>query len=156
MVPSRHGNVSRLLEDDGLHFIFHHPDSDIGCTQTYDTCIMGRFSCDNQRCRSTGWGSKKIAITIRMYGGRRYNARVYLQRCKACNSLGKPTLDDSYAERVTYRLKKWCGVELEPPEFSGQSRGPHEKEFCEGCKAGHCREGREIDEMVRDFSSIWL
>ncbi|PMD24601.1 hypothetical protein NA56DRAFT_669106 [Hyaloscypha hepaticicola] len=148
MFPLMHDNVSRLLNANGLHFTFHNLDDDVSCIQTYDTSIMGRFSCHNQRCRSGGWTSMKIAITIRMYEGKQYNARVYYQRCKACNLLSKPILDDSYAERVAYRLKKWCGVELEPPEFSGQSKGPHEKDFCEGCKAGHCSEGRRIDKLV--------
>jgi hypothetical protein len=98
----------------------------------------------------------RIAITIRMYRGERYNTRVYHQRCKACNSLSRPILDDSYAKRVAYRLKKWCGVELERPEFSGQSKGPHEAKFCEGCKAGHCGEGRRIDDLVRGvLTSRW-
>jgi hypothetical protein len=154
MFPLMHDNVSRLLNADGLHFTFHNLDDDVDCTQTYDTSIMGRFSCKNQRCRSRGWTSKKIAITIRMYEGRQYNARVYYQRCKACNLLSKPILDDSYAERVGYRLKKWCGVEVEPPEFSGESKGPHENDLCEGCKAGHCSEGRQIDELARNFSKF--
>jgi hypothetical protein len=56
--------------------------------------------------------------------------------------LSKPILDDSYVERVAYRLKKWCGVELERPEF------------CEGCKAGHCGEGRRIDGLVHEFAKF--
>jgi hypothetical protein len=89
-----------------------------------------------------------------MYGGERYNARVYHQRCMVCNFLSRLILDDSYAERVAYRLKKWCRVELELPEFSGESKGPHAKEFCEDCKAGHCSEDRWIDELVRYFLSF--
>lgn len=69
--------------------------------------------------------------------------------------LSSPILDDSYAERVAYRLKKWCGVELERPKFSGQSKGPHEEEFCEGCKAGHCG-GGQIDGLVDRFSNFSL
>lgn len=52
--------------------------------------------------------------------GAQYNARIYHQRCLRCNNLGKPRLDDSYAERVTYRLKKWCGMEMNRPFYSGQ------------------------------------
>lgn len=151
-----HDNVSRLLEVDGLHFTFHDLDEDANSIQTHDTSIMGKFRCRNQKCCSSGWPSKKIAITIRMYQDERYNARVYHQRCKMCNLASKPILDDSYAERVAYRLKKWCGVELEPPEFSGESKGPHEKAYCEGCKAGHCSEGRRIDGLVHGFSNFSL
>src|SRR3954469_10631273 len=67
MFPLMHDNVSRLLSDDGINFTFHDHDDDISCTKAYDTCIMGRFICDNKKCRSNGWRSKKIAITIRMY-----------------------------------------------------------------------------------------
>ena len=154
--PSMHDNVSRLLEVEDLHFTFHDIDEEVDSIRTYDTSIMGRFSCRNQKCQSSGWPSMRIAITIRMYPGERYNARVYHQRCKRCNLLSKPILDDSYAERVAYRLKRWCGVELERPEFSGQSKGPHEEKFCEGCKAGHCSEGRRIDGLVHEFSNFSL
>jgi hypothetical protein len=139
MYPMLHDDVSHLLEESNLHFDFYKKDDDgENCIEEHDTNIMGRFTCRNRACGSSGWSSKKIAITIRMYPGARYNARVYHQRCLKCNSLGKPWLDDSYAERVAYRLKKWCGVQMEMVTYSGPSKKPHENEFCEGCKAGHC------------------
>lgn len=156
MFPLMHDNVFSLLEVEDLPFTFHDLDNDVDIMRTYDTSIVGRFSCGNQKCRSNGWLSMRTAITIRMYRDKRYNARVYHQRCKTCSFLSKPILDDSYAERVAYRLKKWCGVELERPAFSGQSKGPHEMKFCEGCKAGHCSEGRGIDGLVDDFSNFSL
>lgn len=156
MFPLMHDYVSSLLEVECLNFTFHDLDDDVDIMRTCDTSIVGRFSCHNPKCQSNGWLSMRTAITIRMYRGKRYNARVYHQRCKACNFLSKPTLEDSYAERVAYRLKTWCGVELERPTFSGQSKGPHEVKFCEGCKAGHCSEGRGIDGIVGDFSNFSL
>ena len=139
MYPTSHDTVSALLEEHDLIFTFHD-DDDSDCDEEYDTNIMGRFKCQNRACPTRGWSSKLIAITIRMYYGERYNARVYHQRCRACNTLSKPELDKSYAERVAYRLKKWSGVELERPHYSGvQSRAPHERELCEGCRNGHCR-----------------
>jgi len=138
MYPSLHDGVSSLLEDEDLHFDFYNKDAE-ACTRTYDTTVMGRFICRNRACSSPGWSSKIIAITIRMYTGARYNARVYHQRCRRCNSLSRPILDDSYAKRVAYRLKKWSGVEMDLPQYSGQTnKGPHNKDLCEGCKAGHC------------------
>lgn len=151
-----HDDVSRLLEVEELHFEFHDLDEDSNSIRTHDTNIMGRFLCRNRKCKSIGWPSMRVAITIRMYPGERYNARVYHQRCKSCNSLSKPTLDDSYTERVAYRLKKWSGVEMERPQFSGESRGPHEEKFCEGCKAGHCGESRQIDSLLPGLSSLSL
>ncbi len=73
-----------------------------------------------------------------MYPGRQYNARVYHQRCKKWERLYELDLDDSYAERVVYWLMKWNGVNMEKPSHRGQSKGPHNKKLCEGCKAGHC------------------
>lgn len=142
MYPNLHDQVTDLLEEDGLSFNFQNIDDDNSCTHTYDTHIMGRFDCHNSECSSTGWSSKKIPITIRMYPRSRYNARVYHQRCQQCNALGRPLLDeDSYVERVAYRLKRWMGVEVERPMFSPMQGPPHQSDLCEGCKAGHCVEG---------------
>ena len=137
MHPALHDDVSLLLEEDDLYFDFHRNDNSAGCIKEYDTNIMGRFICHNRACSTNGWSSKKIAITIRMYPGAQYNARVYHQRCRECDSLSIPRLDESYAERVAYRIKKWCGIEMDPPYFSGQSRGPHQSDLCEGCRDGY-------------------
>lgn len=137
-----HDDVSRLLEEEDLHFDFHETDDTGTCIKEHDTNIMGRFICRSRGCGSSGWSSKKIAITIRMYPGARYNARVYHQRCQGCNSLSKPRLDDSYAERVAYRIKKWCGIEMDSPNYSGKGDGPHQSDLCEGCKDGHCSQLR--------------
>ncbi|GMF70500.1 unnamed protein product [Aspergillus oryzae] len=69
MFPSLHNEVALLLDDAFLTFDFHEIDSDRSCTKSYDTSITGRFTCDNAACESTGWSSKEIAITIRMYPG---------------------------------------------------------------------------------------
>jgi hypothetical protein len=139
MYPTLHENVSQLLEEDNLYFSFYDDDDESSnCIKSYDTNVMGRFSCHNRSCSSQGWSSRVVAITIRMYPEMQYNARVYYQRCRQCNRPSKPKLDDSYAERVAYRLKKWSGVDMEQPHYSGHSKGPHESNLCEGCKAGHC------------------
>ncbi|KAK4966053.1 hypothetical protein LTR28_003306 [Elasticomyces elasticus] len=115
MHPSLHDSVSRLLEDDNLAFDFHAVDEPQSSIEEYDTNVMGRFVCKNKRCSSDGWSSKKIAISIRLYPRHR-----------------------SYAERVAYRLKKWSGIVMELPPYSGQSNGPHLSSLCEGCRSGHC------------------
>ncbi|KAF7901593.1 uncharacterized protein EAF01_006892 [Botrytis porri] len=134
--PSLHDSVARLLAEHNLHFGFHPTDDAISCTKEYDTNIMGKFTCHNRACTSHGWSSKKIAITIRG----EYNGRVYHQRCKSCNTLSKPILDDSYTERIAYRIKKWNGIEMDRPVYSGtgKSNGPHNADLCEGCKEGRC------------------
>jgi len=138
MYPSYHDAVSELLKEDNLFFSFHDED-DSDCEEEYDTNIMGRFRCHNRGCRTRGWASKLIAITIRMYPGQGYNARVYHQRCRACNELSKPMLNESYIERVVYRLKWWSGVQMERPPYSGQQGQPHKSDLCEGCRHGHCK-----------------
>jgi hypothetical protein len=111
MFPSMHDNISRLLEVEGPHFRFQNLDEDIESTHTYDTSIMGRFLCRNRNCQSDRWSSIRIAITIRMYQGRRYNTRVHYQRCKFCERLSEPILDDSYAEgRVSFEEMVWSGA----------------------------------------------
>jgi len=141
MRPDLHDKVSRLLDTDNLSFIFHHADEVQSIIKEYDSNIMGRFICQNKACSSTGWGSKKIAISIRLYPEKQYNARVYRQRCKQCERLGRVVLDEnSYAERIAYRLRKWSGMLVDAPYYSGYSKGPHQSDLCEGCKVGHCSE----------------
>jgi hypothetical protein len=137
--PSLHSEVARLLEDDNLFFEFYEADEAHTATHDYDSHVMGRFVCKNARCLNKGWSSKKIAITVRMYSDAQYNARVYHQSCKVCKNLARPILDNTYAERIAYRLKRWSGIEMRRPFYSGQSKGPHETDLCEGCKNGHCR-----------------
>ncbi|KAH7081965.1 zinc-binding domain-containing protein [Paraphoma chrysanthemicola] len=137
MYPSLHNDVSELLYADLLFFSFHEKDDDNSCIDDYDTTIMGQFTCSNPTCLAV-WGSKQIAITIRRYSNKQYNARVYYQSCKRCQTTSEPVLDHSYAERVAYRLKRWSGVQVERPPFSGVSKGPHRSDLCEGCKQGHC------------------
>jgi hypothetical protein len=139
--PSRHSDVLRLLQESGLSFDFYDIDDPFKSTREYDTNVMGRSPCWNTRCISKGWSSKMIPVTIRLYHDSRYNVRVYNQRCQLCGRTSRPRLDDSYAERVVYRLKKWSGLEVEPPFFSGEHNGPHLTAFCEGCRTGRCNSG---------------
>jgi hypothetical protein len=140
MYPALHDSVGRLLEEDGLSFTFFAIDEDEGSIEEYDTNIMGRFECLNNACRRSGWGSKVISFTVRMYPEQQYHARVYHQRCKGCRSLSQPVPDDSYAERIAYRLKKWSGIEMDRPSFTARAiERPHESALCEGCKHGHCK-----------------
>ncbi|KAI6780254.1 uncharacterized protein J7T54_003033 [Emericellopsis cladophorae] len=144
MFTDLHADVSKRLQLDGLTFVFHPQDDDRSCSQEYETFVMGRFECHNAQCRQEGWSSKKIAIVIRMYNTQRYNARVYHQRCRSCKQLSRPILDvESYIDRVTYRLKKWSGIEMEVLSYTGRTGDlPHASALCEGCKAGRCQNRR--------------
>ena len=139
--PSRHRDVLRLLQESGLSFDFYDIDDPFESTREYDTKVMGRFTCWNTRCISKGWSSKMVPVTIRLYHDSRYNVRVYNQRCQECGRTSRPRLDDSCAERVVYRLKKWSGLEVEPPFFSSEHKGPHLTVFCESCRTGRCNGG---------------
>ncbi|KAL4753498.1 zinc-binding domain-containing protein [Aspergillus terricola var. indicus] len=163
MYPSLHSSVVELLKPFGIEMAFHPVDTDeTPCETRMRTCntnIMGVFTCHNKSCPSHGWASKMIPVTIRMYCKARkdridhgyegkseggadqqglYNVRVYHQRCKKCDSLSRPKLDESYAERVACRLKWWHGVKVERHNYVKKSKAPHAKKFCEGCKAGVC------------------
>lgn len=140
MYPGLHEQVTKVLEEDGLYFAFHEADEDRGSVREYDTNIMGRFECHNSACPTNRWSSKKIAVTIRMYTGHKYNVRVYHQQCRNCRTFSKPNLDGSYAERVTYRLRKWNGVDVIAPPFSEYDGPAHERDLCAGCQNGHCRQ----------------
>ena len=145
MFPSLHEDIQRVLatgsitpepwfndQGEGVHNL----------VEEYETHIMGHFECRNRNCSKPGWDSKKIGIVIRRFHDNGYNAVVFKQRCKDCNKLGVLRLDEnSYVERIAYRLKKWAGIPTERPVYGGQSRGPHETSLCEACKAGYCQEG---------------
>ncbi|KAK8007208.1 hypothetical protein PG989_001198 [Apiospora arundinis] len=92
---------------------------------TYSTKVMGRFECKNESCTRKVWSSKMVAIVIRKYTEQRYDAVVFNQRCKSCNSLGAFRLDEgSYIERVSYRLIKWAGLPQEQMPFEEKTGGP--------------------------------
>ncbi|KAL5047699.1 zinc-binding domain-containing protein [Aspergillus fruticulosus] len=170
--PSLHPSVVELLKPSGLAMAFHPIDTDEtpNKTRLANTNIMGSFACYNESCPSPGWASKMVAITIRMYRkdgnshnpsgkgkGKRnqpglYHVRVYHQRCKNCNFLSRPKLDDSYAERVAYWLKKWHGIEVGRPAYGRKGKAPHAKKLCEGCKAGICQYSKRAGD-VSDFVS---
>ena len=144
---SLHDEVLQLIAPDGLSVTFFEAGGFEDCTRDYDTHIMGHFTCTNRACRTDRWSSKKIAITIRLYRGERYNAVVWHQRCKRCDTCGKPTLDYTYAERIAYRLRVWSGIRVESRGLYHRNVGPpHQKALCEGCKAGHCKDGIESED----------
>lgn len=138
--PKLHDGVQKLLDEDNLAWTFRNHDDEKSCIDSYSTHIMGSFICYRKECPNRGWGSRKVAIRIRKYNGNQYNAVVYHQRCAKCDFLSVPKLNDSYAERVAYRIKRWSGIEMETPPFSEKSGPPHMSHLCEGCKAGHCTE----------------
>jgi len=113
----------KSADADDLSFSFHRDDEDHRVVRDYDSNIMGRFICDNRDCATGAWSSKMIAITIRMYPNKEYIARVYHQRCRGCNRVGRPILDESYAERVAYRLKKWSRIDVETPFTQVRAKG---------------------------------
>lgn len=145
MYPNLHDRVTEVLSSVSPPILpqwtFNSQDTSAGTKQEYHTRIMGRFICPKKECTKPGWPSKIIPIVIREYPDRRYNAVVYRQRCRDCNTLGIMKLDEeSYVERVVYRLKKWSGVEMDEVEYFGPKEGPeHESEFCEGCKVRKCK-----------------
>jgi hypothetical protein len=163
--PSLHPAASAALESSTppLKFTFNPNNTDEGCIKSYDTNIMGKFTCHNLKCPNDGrknvWTSKKIAITIRLYRDEKYNVRVYHQHCKLCHWVWKPKLDEGcYAARIVYRLKTWSGCKhMEvPPYRKGNGKGPHISKLCEGCKAGRCTalgRGRKEEDMSEGGSS---
>lgn len=152
--PSLHKRIRKAVLPE-IRSTWFHADSpskksDDGVHQIYSTFVMGSFSCKNKMCKKHGWSSGKVSIVIQGYAGNGYSATVYSQRCKRCNHLGTFALDEeSYVERVAYRLKKWAGVPVAQPFFDGIGGPPHETDFCEGCKRGACGEsgvrGKSID-----------
>lgn len=127
------------------HYTFHKVDDETDVLNTWETNVYGRFRCDNNACDSRGWSSEAVATVIREYADHKYNARLYHQRCQKCDQLSRPELtDDSYAVRVSNRLKIGAGHKVARPVTSGNRELPHNRELCEGCKAGVCKIGRKV------------
>jgi len=140
MYPELHEKIISLLGNDLEGLKFHEKDTNQGLRNKYQTNIMGKFKCPSKTCPKWGWSSNIVAIVIRSYPGNKYNAVIFNQRCKACNALGVFKVDeDSYAERVVYRLRVWADIPVPRPPYSGKATDPHETEFCEGCKRGVCQ-----------------
>ncbi|KAF9163117.1 hypothetical protein DFQ26_002906 [Actinomortierella ambigua] len=142
MYPELSANVEELLMKP---FSFHSVDDDgQAATKEYDTFVAGTFACRSKQCSKKRWSSGKIAISIRMYAGNQYNARIYHQCCRGCKGVSRPTLEpDTYGERVSYRLNKWCGYKVENPGQGSKTTPPHDCANCEGCKVGRCCHDRD-------------
>lgn len=153
LYPELHNDVSAILEPELLLFSFNHNDTDKGTTESYDTNVVGTFTCTNNKCKGSTWISGVIPITIRMYSNNRYNARVYYQQCRRCRSTCVPTLDHTYAERVAYRIKKWNGVVVESKRYFRKETPPHREDLCHGCKAGTCKKSPAFVLRFCRFSS---
>jgi hypothetical protein len=143
MFPSLYDDVKNALSSE---FItpepwFNPARDDRETITEYSTYIIGRFEYRNQSYAKRNWGSKKISILIRRFPDNGYNAIVFKQRYKSCEKVGALRLDEnSYVERVVYRLKKWAGIAMDTPEHYGGKKGPaHEYSLCEGCKRGYCQ-----------------
>lgn len=142
MFPQLHARVLEEVQDVEPKVWWKKTDTNAGSLQDYSTNAIGTFVCTNSSCEQSSWGSKQVAIRVRSYIGNGYNAVVYNQRYKSCKSLGSLTLDEnSYVERVAYRIKKWAGVHAERAEYREKKGEPHKSDLCEGCKRGLCDRG---------------
>jgi hypothetical protein len=139
MFPSLHDEVETAVSDDIPSIWFHENDSDKKSNKRYSTYVMARFKCDNNACSKKAWTSGKVTILITGYPKNGYNAVVFNQRCKGCDQLGNLIMDEeSYVDRVAYRLKKWAGVAVEQPIYTRKETPPHRSDLCEGCKRYVC------------------
>lgn len=152
MFPSLHEAVVNAVARSMISPSFYDGENDADANNEYQTHVMGKFRCKNKAYSTRGWGSKKVAILIRGYAGNGYNAEVFNQRCKTCDTLGTLTLDQkSYVERVAYRIQKWAGVRMEQPYYASKKGLPHKSELCEGCTPVRrtSRKSMRDDELVQ-------
>ncbi|KAH6643529.1 zinc-binding domain-containing protein [Boeremia exigua] len=136
--PNLHDRIAEAVLPDVTSTWFQSNDRERSNNE-HLTCVVGRFTCDNVRCKKRAWASGVVSIVIRGYAGNGYSVVVFNQRCKSCEKLGTLTIDETtYVERVAFRIKRWAGVWMENPLHNKASKGPHEQELCEGCKRGTC------------------
>ncbi|KAF2810661.1 uncharacterized protein BDZ99DRAFT_487563 [Mytilinidion resinicola] len=119
--PSLHQKVVKAVSNENISTWFHKDDSNEGSHEIYLTHVMGKFKCNNKACTKGGWNSK--------------------MRCVDSKQPGTHILDiNSYVDRVAYRRKKWAGVAMEQQCYDPEEGSPHERDLCEGCKRGVCRQ----------------
>ncbi|KAF2827314.1 hypothetical protein CC86DRAFT_348664 [Ophiobolus disseminans] len=144
--PALHADIAEAVFPDIISTWFRDNDNFDYSNDEWLTHVMGKFTCNNNVCKTQRWASKKVPLEIQGYDGNGYHAVVFNQRCKSCEGLGTFVLDkESYVERVAYRLKKWAGVRMVPPDYNPKEGAPHERAFCEGCKRGKCRDGDDLE-----------
>ena len=150
MHPDLHDEVAQRLDGNGCSVAveFCEEGQTKASIHHHDTNVTGVFTCPEPSCLTKTWTSSRIGISIRMYERGLYNATVWHQRCRRCEGLGELQLDvEAYTDRVAYRLSKWMGLRVERPPYQRRMLDqPHESTLCEGCKRGHCRIEREIEE----------
>jgi ribosomal protein L31 len=141
LFPELHQSIAEAVFPEILSTWFQEDDDDDDCDEEWQTHVMGIFICTNNACKAQLWVSRMVPIEIRGYDSNGYSATVYNERCMSCNRLGTFVLDeDSYIGRVAYRLKKWAGVAVEKPYYGPKTGLDHQREFCEGCRRGKCRD----------------
>lgn len=144
MFPTLHQDVVRAVSDTIASPWYRESHENTRIKNEYTSYVMGKFKCVNGACTTDGWGSKKVTILIRGYDGNGYDATVFNQRCRGCRQLGRLTLDEqSYVERVAYRIQKWAGVHVERQPFASTKGLPHKRDLCEGCKRGICHQSND-------------
>lgn len=125
--PELHDRVAEAVSPDIKGIWFNNGGTGRKSINEYSTNVMGRFGCVNNACSQKGWGSKEVAIQIWGYRRNGYKAVVYNQRCK---QLGVFDLDeDSYVERVAYRVKQWAGVHPGHQHYDKKQGPPHESDL---------------------------
>ncbi|KAF5983511.1 hypothetical protein FBULB1_3731 [Fusarium bulbicola] len=139
MYPELHSLIAESLAEDGLEYTFRQNDQKIDIKRVFDSRVIGEFTCDRRRCNKRTWSSNSVAIRIREYEGHQYNVKVYHQECKRCNQPSRPEIEKlSYVNRVSFRIKKWNGIEAKPMHLEVASKGGHMERLCVGCQQGHC------------------
>ncbi|KAK6521718.1 hypothetical protein TWF506_001922 [Arthrobotrys conoides] len=136
LFPEHHDLV--VQQSPGVHF----NNSDVDGTHEWLTNIQGSFKCSKEICGNR-WGSGVVSTVIRGYllpeKDLEYNAKIFNQRCKECDSLGYMTIRRKiYLERVVRRLKIWQGEKVARLQHVYRWTERHKSELCEGCNAGYC------------------
>ncbi|KAI0440643.1 zinc-binding domain-containing protein [Xylaria telfairii] len=149
--PELHPKVVEALSGSIGHIWFNHEESE-DSIHSKQTFVMAKFKCDG--CSINEWRSGKVTIVIRGYRRNGYNAEVFNQHCDSCNALGTMTLDEeSYVDRVVYRLKVWAGVPVLRRFYQQKPMPPHKRELCEGCIQGWCEAGIRSSSPIRSSFS---
>lgn len=138
MRPDLNSEVIGTIDGKMKSIKFNNEDSDSECREL-EVNLVGTFVCPN--CRRS-WKSGIVFTVVRLYFNNTYNAKVYGQRCKRCENASLPKLDETYAQRVSYKLETMYGIPHPKVEYRSKPMKPHDKHRCQGCKINRCQRSK--------------
>lgn len=114
------------------------------CLKEKNIYINGEFFCKN--CNKK-WVSGKIYTEIYHNNENSFYLKIYYQRCKKCNNIKKPSINNVGKDKIKSKLELYFGYRDVIINDTIKKTKPHMAKYCEACKIGKCEEN--IDKLFK-------